>query len=264
MVAAKDWSSVTNSKTKHNAPRNFLAMNFARCYVYANSLSPKARFFMSRRALEMLRGIAWTAMLVAVWMSSGEVGRSQTGSKAADPKAVPHDKPPIRIRAGWDKVWKDSKGNEWLPDQTYKEGGFENGNTIDRPELKIANTKDPDIYRAEHYSMDGFSWKLPNGKYTVKLHFAETFEGIGGPGERVFSFKIQDKEFKDFDPWVKAGGFTTAYVETVNVDVTDGKLKIVFTPKVENPQICGIEILEPEKAGEQPAKTNPASAKSSS
>src|SRR3974390_3245656 len=91
--------------------------------------------------------------------------------------------------------------------------------------------------------MDSFSWPVPNGKYDVKLHFAETFEGITGPGQRVFSFNVQGKEFKDFDVWVKAGGPLKAYVETVPVDVTDGKIKVTFTPKVENPQICAIEII---------------------
>jgi hypothetical protein len=42
---------------------------------------------------------------------------------------------------------------------------------------------------------------------------------------------------------VKAGGFCRAYVETVPVEVNDGKIKITFTPKVENPQICAIEIV---------------------
>ena len=77
----------------------------------------------------------------------------------------------------------------------------------------------------------------------MKLHFAETYEGITGPGERVFSFNVQGHEFKDFDPWVKAGGSLKAYVETVPVEVTDGKIKVTFMPKVENPQICAIEII---------------------
>ena len=83
----------------------------------------------------------------------------------------------------------------------------------------------------------------------VKLHFAETFDGITGPGERVFSFNVQGHEFKDFDVWVKAGGPLKAYVETVPVEVADGKIKITFTPKVENPQVCAIEII-PERGGE--------------
>ena len=146
--------------------------------------------------------------------------------------------PPVRIKAGYFSSFKDSEGNTWLPDQA-----FTGGETIERPDLEIANTKDPIIYRAERYSMTGFSYPVPNGKYTVKLHFCETFEGIAGPGERVFSFNVEGHDFKDFDPWAKTGGHQRAYIETVPVEVTDGKLDVTFTPNVENPEINGIEIL---------------------
>ena len=43
--------------------------------------------------------------------------------------------------------------------------------------------------------------------------------------------------------YVKAGGPQRAYIETVPVEVTDGKLDITFTSNVENPEINGIEIL---------------------
>jgi hypothetical protein len=145
----------------------------------------------------------------------------------------------VRIKAGTTSSYTDSNGNAWLPDQ-----GFADGETIARAgEMPIANTKDSALYRTERYSMTSFSYKLPNGKYAVKLHFAETFEEINGPGQRVFSFKVQGQEFQDFDVFAKAGGVQRAYVETVNVEVTNGKLDITFTPKVQNPEINGIEII---------------------
>jgi hypothetical protein len=91
--------------------------------------------------------------------------------------------------------------------------------------------------------MDSFSCKVPNGKYVANLYFAETYDGITGPGQRVFSFNVQGHEFKDFDVWVKAGGANRAYVETVPVEVNDGTFKIIFTSNVENPQINAIEII---------------------
>jgi hypothetical protein len=175
--------------------------------------------------------------------------------KSTDAKAQANETFAVRVRAGSEQPYKDSSGHKWLPDIESKDGGFEGGLTVERPDLKIENTKDPDIYRAEHYSMDSFSWKVPNGKYTVKLHFCETFDGIGGPGDRVFAFKVQDKEFKDFDVWKHAGGPQRAYVETVNANVTDGKLKITFTPKVENPQINGIEIIAAENTPTEKSAT---------
>ncbi len=150
----------------------------------------------------------------------------------------------IRIRAGKAEPVTDAEGNVWLADQ-----GFEGGQTIERPDIQIANTRSPDLYRAERYSMDSFTWPVPNGNYTVRLHFAETYEGITGPGERVFSFNVQGREFKDFDVWVKAGGFLKAYVEAVPIEVTDGNIKITFTPNVQNPQINAIEIIPESEAG---------------
>ncbi len=160
-------------------------------------------------------------------------------SPAAAAAATPAPKRmAVRIKAGPGAAFTDADGNAWLPEQ-----GFPDGETTERPDLKIENTKTPGIYLSEHYSMSAFSCAVPNGKYTVKLHFCETFEGISGPGQRVFSFNVGGHEFKDFDIWVKAGGALRAYVETVSVEVTDGKLNISFTPNVENPQINGIEII---------------------
>ena len=107
----------------------------------------------------------------------------------------------------------------------------------------ITGTRDPGLFTSEHFSMSTFSCKIPNGKYVAKLYFAETYEGITAPGQRVFSFSVQGREFKDFDAWVKAGGFRRAYIETVPVEVTNGEFRIVFTPKVENPAIKAIEIV---------------------
>jgi alpha-N-arabinofuranosidase len=174
-------------------------------------------------------------------------GETGTGTSAPAAKAV-------RIKAGKSEPVKDAEGNVWLADQ-----GFEGGQTIERPDIQIANTKSPDLYRAERYSMNSFSWPVPNGKYVVKLHFAETFDGITGPGERVFSFNVQGHEFKDFDVWVKAGGPLKAYVETVPIEVTNGVIKVTFTPNVENPQINAIEII-PQGAGETSTGTSAAPA----
>jgi hypothetical protein len=155
----------------------------------------------------------------------------------ANPAEAPV-KPPVRIKAGPSEPFKDADGNQWLTER-----GFEEGNTVERPDLEIANTKTPAIYHSERYNMSSFSYPVPNGKYVVKLHFCETYEGITGAGQRVFSYNVEGKEFKDFDLWVKSGGSQKAYIETVNVEVTDGKLDIKFTPNIEYPEINGIEIL---------------------
>lgn len=118
----------------------------------------------------------------------------------------------------------------------------------------VTGTKDPELFASEHWGMTGFSRKLPNGKYLVKLFFAETYDGITGTGQRVFTFTVQGKEFKDFDIWEKAGGPKKAYIESIPVELTDGELKITFTRKTENPAIKAIEIV-PLSDGAQAAET---------
>jgi len=160
--------------------------------------------------------------------------REQTPSAASPPTAKA-----LRIKAGRDTALTDSNGNVWLAEQ-----GFEGGSTVDHdPPVAIAGTKTPELFQSEHYSMDSFSCKLPNGNFIAKLYFAETYDGITGPGARVFSFNVQGHEFKDFDVWVKAGGPNRAYVETVPVEVTNGEFRMVFTAQVENPEINAIAII---------------------
>lgn len=142
----------------------------------------------------------------------------------------------VRINAGG-PVYKDPKGYEWAADM-----GFSGGDTDERPEVTVTNTDVPEIFRSEHYGMDSFSCPLPNGKYVVKLFFSETYEGITGTAQRVFSYDVQGKRFDHLDIWAKTGGPYRAYVETVPVEVTNGKLLITFITEIENPQVNGIEI----------------------
>jgi len=165
----------------------------------------------------------------------------------------------VRIKAGLFEPFTDSSGQVWLPER-----GFEGGATIDRdPSTVIEGTKDPALFLSEHYAMDSFSCKIPNGKYIAKLYFAETFEGITGPGQRVFSYNVQGHEFKDFDIWAKSGGPNRAYIETVPVVVTNGEFRIVFTSQIENPEINAIEII-PQTAAETSAADQPTLARDDS
>jgi hypothetical protein len=178
------------------------------------------------------------AALATLLFAGCQTASEKSTSTSASMSGANGNLPAIRIKTGVTDGFTDNSGNKWLPDQ-----GFADGETIERPDIAIEGTTDQRIYRAERYSMTRFEQAVPNGKYNVKLHFCETYEGITGPGQRVFSFNVAGHDFKDFDVWAKAGGALRAYVETVPVDITNGKLVITFTPNVENPQINGIEII---------------------
>jgi hypothetical protein len=144
-----------------------------------------------------------------------------------------------RVKAGADAPLTDSQGRVWQADQ-----GFDGGDSIQRDaDTKIQDAKDPAMFMTEHYGMDSFSGKVPNGKYMANLYFCETYDGITGPGQRVFSFNVMGQQFKDFDVWVRAGGPYKPYLLTLPVEVTDGVFRITFTTQIENPQINAIELI---------------------
>ena len=188
------------------------------------------------RLIGSVRSLCVVLISLFLLLPSGSIPASMAAAQAAEAFK------PIRINAGATGPYTDPDGNVWIPDT-----GFKGGEILDRGPITVANTNLQGVYRTEHYSMESFTQALPNGNYTVKLHFAETFEGISGKGERVFSFKVQDKGVRDFDVYAESGGFECALVKTFDVTVTDGKLTIVFIPNIENPEINGIEILPARK-----------------
>ncbi len=154
----------------------------------------------------------------------------------------------LRVNCGAYEPYTDNAGNVWLPDQYLEEGkewGVIDGMTIDRGDLGITDTDSPKVYETERYSMSAYKFTLPNGKYTVRLHFAETFEGIIGEGQRVFSVSINGETvLKDLDLYKEVGGWQKPIVkEFKNVAVTNKELVIGFTFNIENPEINGIEIF---------------------
>jgi beta-galactosidase len=149
----------------------------------------------------------------------------------------------IRIKAGTPVSITDADGNTW-----EGERGFTDGQTEDRSRMTIEGTSSPDLYRTERWGMTHFSVPVPDGKYAVRLHFCETWDGITAPGGRVFDVKVGDKQIKDLDVFKEAGGPHKPLVKTVETTVTDGKLDVQFVeqPEHNHAEINAIEII-PEK-----------------
>jgi endoglucanase len=172
-----------------------------------------------------------------------------TGKQAKVPaEEAKAPKPVLRVNCAAVEPYTDQAGNVWLADQQVeadKTWGAVGGMTVDRGELGIAGTDAPKVYQTERYSMEAYKFTVPNGKYTVRLHFAETYDGITAEGQRIFSVAINDQPvLKDFDPYKEAGGFQKPVVKTIeDVAVTGGEIVIKFTMNVQNPEINGIEIL---------------------
>jgi hypothetical protein len=166
--------------------------------------------------------------------SNGDGEKSPSKPKPATNPSVK----PIRIDAGSTTPTTDADGNQWLADT-----GFSGGGSVDRGQVQIAGTRHQAMYRTEHWGMNSFSMPVPNGRYKVVMHFAETYAGVTQPGQRVFSIKVEDQQIKDLDILKEAGAANKALVKSVPVTVSDGKLDIAFTFGEQNPEINGIEII---------------------
>jgi parallel beta-helix repeat protein len=109
----------------------------------------------------------------------------------------------------------------------------------------IANTSDEAIYQTERYGNFDYSVPLENGVYDVTFRFAEVYHGKAG--KRAFDVRAEGElVFDDLDVYKAAGGKNVAYDETVQVEVSDGRLDLDFSTVVDNAKISGIEIARAE------------------
>lgn len=199
---------------------------------------------MSEHTRKSLISLLW-AFCIALIVATGCVREVHVVKIPESPPAL------YRVNCAAAEPYKDSAGNEWLADQEFAEGakwGAINGMTVDRrPEglSEIEGTDDDVIYLTERYSMLGYRFEVPNGKYLVRLHFAETYEGITGEGMRLFSVEAEGKTvLKDLDVYKEAEGRNKAIARSFLVEVSDGVLDIAFVANVQNPEVNGIEVLQ--------------------
>jgi len=164
--------------------------------------------------------------------------------KAREEKAV------WRVDCGIYSSYTDKAGNQWQADQDYMNvetkgyGYVGGGGVADRGKgQKVKGTEDERIYQTERWGMDGYRFQVPDGKYTVKLHFAET--SAPGRGRRVFAVFAQGQERLIVDIY-KEAGTDTALVKTLDgVMVSDGELKLDFVGVAGQGCQCvqGVEVI---------------------
>jgi hypothetical protein len=170
-------------------------------------------------------------------------------TSAIPPTFAAADDEPLRVNAGGEEPYIDSLGNTWNADQAYEPGswGFYGDDYyLDRgTDHAISGTDDDRIYQTERYRVDGYKFDLGQGTYTVILHFAETYWGIAGVGQRVFGVSIEEQLVLDDLDIFSEVDHSTALKKVFRGIVVgeDGQLEIEFTNVEEEPEINGIEIF---------------------
>jgi hypothetical protein len=151
---------------------------------------------------------------------------------------------PIRIACGTDEPVQ-----AFVPDPNMMLGAVNHkAAAID---TRVANAAPAAVYQAERYGND-FSYIYPvpkDGRYLVRLHFAEIFDD--GAGRRLQNVHINGQPvLKDFDIFATAGGLNKAVVkEFAGIAPDDrGNIVIRVTTTADSPdknaKINGLEILK--------------------
>ncbi|WP_411699585.1 malectin domain-containing carbohydrate-binding protein [Conyzicola sp.] len=172
--------------------------------------------------------------------------------------------PTVRINAGGPAV--TTGGVSWLADSFYSGGGKSYSNP---GVTQIAGTANDVLYlneRSTTVDKGSYSYDIPvpNGAYTVRLHFAEIYHGAtgggaGGNGKRVFSVNLEGgaTEIAGLDLNARVAPMTAVVIENT-VTVVGGNLDIDFSAAVDQPTLAAIEVVPvPVPAVTPPAQEAP-------
>ena len=159
---------------------------------------------------------------------------------------IPGKLRPIRLTTQ-DVIYRDHLGQLWLPDYSVL-GGRKSTRIV-----AIEQTPDPGLYQWERFGH--FNYSVPvvrGGRYTVTLHFSETWFGsasaTGGVGSRVFDVYSDGMTIlKNFDILKEGGGIPNRAVVRVfhNIPASPlGKLDLDFVPITNYALISAIEVSQ--------------------
>jgi hypothetical protein len=149
----------------------------------------------------------------------------------------------LRVNAGGPSI-TDASGNVWQSDTGYTGYTYTYSTTSAITSLSGADSR---LYQTERYTSGPFQYvftNLPNGTYSVRLHFAE-IDGCNYVGCRVFDIQVQGTTvWRSFDVFATAGGPNIGIVQQATAAVTNGTISIGFQAGyTQYPTISAIELI---------------------
>lgn len=152
---------------------------------------------------------------------------------------------PIRILAR-DQPYVDRHGRTWAADRY-----FQGGQLVVRS-VSVSDAPDPEIYRGERFGNLTYQIPVAQSRYTVILHFAETWFGPGklqhgGAGSRSFDLLCNGVALlRDLDIFKEAGGPDRALEKSFHglEPNPQGKLVLSLVPRRNYSCLNAIEVLD--------------------
>jgi hypothetical protein len=190
------------------------------------------------------------------WIGAEESGLAVQGESNSF-RALSEDlEAPIRINCGGHN-FTTLEGDEWIEDAFFTQGTTNDFcNLTDVTTKSSTTTASADTNSSEAFAELGnlyctyrfashgpfqYDIPVPNGKYKVRLHFAESWFDFGG--YRVFDVMVQNTTaLSELDLAADYGKYVPAVIDLNDTVVSDGTITIRFV-SIENAAcISGIEI----------------------
>jgi Malectin domain len=151
-----------------------------------------------------------------------------------------------RVDAAGPALQSSDGGPDWSTADGFASGGnLANwGATVPR-DATVPTGTPADIFAAERWGQQDWSFPVPAGRHvTVRLYFANQYDGTSQPGQRVFNVVVDGVQvLTNFDIVATAGnktGTMQKFSITTDADGVDIDLRAV----TENPLVNGIEIID--------------------
>jgi malectin (di-glucose binding ER protein) len=150
----------------------------------------------------------------------------------------------LRVNCGG-AAFTDTEGLHWLADKEWEDGcdwGVVGGQAVVRETtVPVIETPRPELYRSERHRPECYRFRLGAGAYTVRMHFAETFDCAFQAGRRSITVRVCGRNVcTDMDPYREAGGFGRPVIfEATGCRPVDGILTVSVA---HDGMIQGIEI----------------------
>ena len=142
--------------------------------------------------------------------------------------------------AGWDQSWVPA-GFDQQPVKPSRVSEGALGGSVAHFTAPVVDAAVPAVYQNVRYNLDGYSLFVPDGTYTVTLQFTEP--AYAAVGKRVFGAAIQGCQvITNLDIFARVGQNKALDFSFPDIVVTNGTLRIAFTPEVEYPCIAGVVV----------------------
>ena len=160
-----------------------------------------------------------------------------------------------RMNMGYGSSYTDGSGKVWAADPTSNNFFAVSDTILDANGVAVA---DQTIYRNVSWNNQmTYDFTVPNGTYTVKLKYAETY--FTSSGQRVFNVYINGTQvLTDYDIFIAAGNraFTARDEVFPNIVVLNGTISIMEQASVDDSLLAGVEITQTSGGGPGPTITS--------